>query len=135
MEERKERWKGSSGERRDLSHSLHASGSSEDPEEVSAGKDDGGEDLLNQTSLVLLLCGAWSLLYSGAHPGFQANPTLLLPMLLAPHSPFHASTLQAPFLGPASLPLLYSSESCLWEASCSSQAIHSFPISPSMHCC
>lgn len=70
------------------------------------GKDDGGEDLLNQT---LVLLWGQSSLYSGAHPGFQA--ILPSPASYAPGSPqpfpAYASTLQAPSWAQHPFPLLY----------------------------
>lgn len=95
MEERKEKMEGSSGERRDLTP-LHASEAQRTQRRsVCFGKDDGQEDLLNQTSLVLLLCGAWSSSTWGP-PRLSGHPALLLPMLLAPPQPFPRIHLQAP---------------------------------------
>ena len=90
--------------------------------------------LLNQTPLVLLLCGPWSSLYSGAHPGFQAIcPSCRLCSWL-PHSAFYASTLQAPSW--AQQPFLYSTVlSPVFKASLQSCFIHSFHIYSFMHSC
>ena len=93
---------------------LHASGRSEDPEEVSVfGKDDGGEDPTqpNSTSPSLVWALEFSLLWGP--PRISGHPSLLLPVLLAPPQPFPRIHPPGTILGPASLPLLYSSESCL----------------------
>lgn len=113
MEERKERWKGSSGERRDL-HTPACLWKLRGPR--------GGQCVWkrwwrwgptqpNFTGPSLVWGLEFSLLWGP--PRLSGHPALLLPMLLAPSQPFPRIHPPGTFLGPASLPLLYSSESCL----------------------
>lgn len=104
---------------------LCASGSSEDPQEVSVfGKDDGGEDPTqpNSTGPSLVWALEFSLLWGP--PRLSGHPSLLPPMLLAPPQPFLSIHPPGTILGPATLLLPYSSESCL--QSLAPVLLHSF---------